>query len=55
MSIGNHFFKFSVDHMLNQSKKDSRGKKELKALVVTMASYIDSLMNLMALPLVKTP
>jgi hypothetical protein len=51
-SMGNRFFKFSANHMLTQSKKDSKEKKELKAQVVTMAAYIDSLMNLGVLPLV---
>ena len=41
--------------MLTQSEKDSREKKELKALVVTVAAYIASLMNLEALPVVQTP
>lgn len=51
---GNHFFKFFVDHMLTQSERDRREKKELKELVITMATYVDSLMNLGALPLVQT-
>ena len=54
-STCNHFFKFSADHMLTQSKKDSRKKKELKGLVITMAAYIDSLMNLGDLPIVQAP
>ena len=41
--------------MLTQSEKDSREKKELKGMVMTMAAYIDSLMNLGALPVVQTP
>lgn len=54
-SISNHFFKFSADHMLTQSEKDSKEKKELKGMVTTMATYIDSLMNLGALPIVQAP
>jgi hypothetical protein len=30
-STGNQLFKFSADHMLTQSKKDNKEKKELKA------------------------
>ena len=41
--------------MLTQFEKDSREKKELKGLVMTMAAYIDSLMNLGALPIVQAP
>ena len=52
-SIGNHFFKFSTDHILTQSAKDSKEKKELKGMVTTMAAYINSLMNLGALPNVQ--
>ena len=52
-STGNHFFKFSVDHMLTQSEKDRKEKKELKGMVKTMVVYIDSLMNLGALPIVQ--
>jgi hypothetical protein len=37
--------------MLSQSDKDSREKKELKAQVMAMATYIDSLRGLRALPL----
>lgn len=50
--IDNHIFKFSSDHMLIQSKKDSKEKRELEKLVTTMAKYIDSLMNIGALPLI---
>ena len=39
--------------MLTQSEKDSREKKELKGMVMTMAAYIDSLMNLGALTVVQ--
>ena len=41
--------------MLTQSEKDSRERKELKSLVMTMAAYINSLMNLGALPVVQAP
>ena len=51
-STGNNFFKFSADHMLTQSEKDSREKKELKAMVTSMATYIDSLINLGATPVI---
>ena len=39
--------------MLTQSEKDSKEKKELKSMVTMMAAYIDSLMNLGALPIVQ--
>jgi len=45
-STDNNLFKFSADHMLTQSEKDSREKKELKSMVTSMATYIDSLVNL---------
>ncbi len=54
-SIGNNFFKFSANHMLTQFEKDSKEKKELKGMVMTMAAYINSLMNLGALPIVQAP
>ena len=41
--------------MLTQSEKDSKEKKELKGMVMTMVAYIDSLMNLSALPIVQVP
>ena len=41
--------------MLTQSKKDSKEKKELKGMVTTMAAYINSLMNLGALPIFQVP
>lgn len=41
--------------MLTQSEKDSKEKKELKGMVMTMAMYIYSLMNLGALPVVQAP
>ena len=41
--------------MLTHFEKDRREKKELKGLVMTVASYIDSLMNLGALPVVQVP
>lgn len=52
---GNHFFNFSVDHMLNESKRDNKEKKDLKKLIITMVEYIESLMNFSALPLIQTP
>ena len=52
-STGNNFFKFSAEHMLTQSKKDRREKKELKAMVTAMATYIDSLVNLGAVPIIQ--
>lgn len=52
---GNNFFKFSTNHMLTQSEMDSKEKKELKAMVVTMAVYIDSLINLGAAPIIQMP
>ena len=54
-SIGNNFLKFSADHMLTQSEKDSREKKELRAMVSSMAAYIDSLVNLGAMPVIQLP
>ena len=54
-SIGNKFFKFSADHMLTQSEKDSREKKELKEMVTSMAVYIDSLVNLGVVPIIQLP
>lgn len=45
-STVNNFFKFSIDHMITQSKKDSKEKKELKGMIMSMAEYIDSLINL---------
>lgn len=54
-STGNHFFKFFADHMLTQSRKDSKEKKELEGMVTTMATYINSLMSLSALPVVQDP
>ena len=51
-STGNNFFKFSVDHMLMQSEKDSKKKKELKGMVIAMAAYINSLLNLGASPII---
>ncbi len=51
-STGNNFFKFSADHMLTQSEKDSREKKELKAMVTSMATYINSLVNLGVAPII---
>lgn len=54
-SIDNKIFKFSVDHMLTQSEKDTREKKELKAMVTAMAAYIDSLVNLGAVPVIGLP
>ena len=50
----NHFFKFLVHHMLTQFERESGEKKELKRLVITISKYIDSLMNLGALPLIQT-
>ena len=41
--------------MLSQSEKDSREKKELKAMVTTMDAYIDSLINLGATPVIQLP
>jgi hypothetical protein len=52
---GNNFFKFSADHMLTQSEKDSREKKELKGMITTMATYIDSLINVGASPITQVP
>lgn len=52
---GNHFFKFSTDHMLTQSERDSKEKKEMKRMIITMVEYIDSLMNLGSLLLIQTP
>lgn len=37
--------------MLTQSKKDNKEKKELKAQIAAMATYLDSLKNLGDLPL----
>ena len=54
-STCNKFFKFSVDHMLTQSEKDNREKKELKAMVTSMVAYIDSLVNLGVAPIIKLP
>ena len=52
-STGNNFFKFSADHMLTQSEKDSKEKKELKGMITAMAAYINSLINLGASPIVQ--
>ena len=41
--------------MLSQSEKDSKEKKELKNMIMTMAAYIDSLMNLGTLPIIQAP
>ena len=41
--------------MLTQIEKDSKEKKELKVQVVAMAAYINSLINLGALPMVQVP
>jgi len=41
--------------MSAQSKKDNREEKELKGMVMTMATYIDSLMNLGALLVLQAP
>jgi hypothetical protein len=54
-NTGNNFFKFSTDHMLTQSEKDSREKKELKGMITTMATYIESLINLGASPITQVP
>ena len=54
-STGNNFFKFSADHMLIQSEKDSKEKKELKGMITMMAAYIDSLINLRAAPIIQVP
>ena len=45
-NTGNNFFKFSADHILMKLEKDSKEKKELKAMVISMATYIYSLLNL---------
>ena len=54
-STGNNFFKFSANHMLTQLEKDNREKKELKAMVISMAAYIDSLVNLGAMLVIQLP
>ena len=54
-STDNNFFRFSVNHMLTQSKKDSREKKELKEMVTCMAAYINSLVNLGVAPVIQLP
>ena len=41
--------------MLTQSEKDIREKKELKAMVTSMAAYIDSLVNLGVAPIIQLP
>lgn len=51
-NTGNNFFKFSTDHMLTQLEKDSKEKKELKGMITAMATYINSLINLGASPIV---
>jgi molecular chaperone GrpE (heat shock protein) len=41
--------------MLTQSEKDSKEKKELKGMVVTMDAYINSLINLGVAPIIQIP
>ena len=41
--------------MLTQSERDSKEKKELKAMVVMMVTYIDSLINLGDSPIIQVP
>ena len=54
-STGNNFFKFFADHMLTQSEKESREKKELKAMVTSMAMFINSLVNLGVALVIQLP
>ena len=48
----NHIFIISVDYMLSQLEKGCKEKRELEKLIITMAKYIYSLMNVGALPLI---
>ena len=50
-----HMFKYLVDRMLNQLKKDTQEKRDLKQSIISMAEYIDSLRSFGALPVVKAP
>lgn len=52
MDTHNNIFKFLANHMLNQSEKDNKEKRELKWLVISMTEYIDSVMNIGALSLI---
>ena len=52
-SIDDKFFKLSANHMLTQLEKDSKEQKELKGMITTMATYIDSLNNLEAAPVIQ--
>lgn len=52
---GNHIFKFSANHILSQSEKDGKEKRDLTRLVITMAEYIDSLINVGVPSLIQVP